>query len=106
MRSRALLLVPLAFGWLACLALRPDARSLAAPLFGPWAGYVFGHGDCTMASVMPAWTAVAVTLGVVAIMAFVLPRPTAVRAASPFVVLAWASMWVGLAVMSVLNTLA
>ena len=58
-----------------------------------------------MAKVMPIWTAIAVVGGVVALGSFIFLRKTAARRAIPLLLAAWSSLWVVLALFSILNTL-
>jgi hypothetical protein len=98
-------LVPLALGLVLSFALRREPSALVAPLLGPWAGLVFGHHECTMAVALPAWSAAACASGVAVLAAAVLLRRGGARGLIPFVATLWALLWVGLALLSVLNTL-
>ena len=53
-RKRAIALavgVPMALALPLCAAPRFEPGSALARLFGPWAGLLYGHSDCTMGSV-------------------------------------------------------
>lgn len=54
-----------------CCLLQSEWPSVAAPFWGPWAGMLHGHRDCTMATVMP--TASRVVAGFLAVAALAIP---------------------------------
>ncbi|MCE9593817.1 MAG: hypothetical protein K8S98_06465 [Planctomycetes bacterium] len=83
-----------------CALLRPEFRSLAAPLLGPWAGRLYGHDDCTMAAKLPGWSLATVLGGVVLLVVYARLRPSL---AHPTLVV-WTFAWSALATMSVINT--
>lgn len=90
---------------LACsFLLRPDVPTLITPLLGPWAGYLYGHEECTMASAMPQWSWAAAALGVVGIATAKLVRTRFGRWIAVALLSAWSLVWSGLALLSVLNT--
>jgi hypothetical protein len=97
------LAVPLAIGAAWSLLLETTPLSLLAPLAGPWAGLLYGHEECTMASAMPlvAWLSVA---GLALAAALALHPSTRARAVTSVPVALLAAWWVWMALMSVLNT--
>lgn len=100
--------VPLALtavGWTLCFLVQPRIGSLAAPLLGPWAGLAIGHSECTMASALPGWSIAAVALGVLTLAAWKFLRHKARGALLAILTSFWALLWVGLALLSVVNTL-
>jgi hypothetical protein len=97
------LAVPLALAALACLALEPSARALLAPLAGPWAGHLYGHDECTLASVAPRLSLASAGAVLAGILALTRLRGVARGGALAFTGLALA-LWCALACLSVLNT--
>lgn len=47
---RWVLAAPLAACAVLALFARPEWASVLAPVFGPWAGWLYGHHECTMAT--------------------------------------------------------
>jgi hypothetical protein len=97
-------LVPFALGVLPCFALQREPASLIAPLFGPWAGLLYGHRECTMASQIPIPTLATSIAGVALVAGYLWLRPGAARTALATALIAWALAWTILATLSVLNT--
>ena len=75
--------------------------SLLAPLAGPWAGHLYGHGDCTMASVLPATSMVAAAALPLALLVAIKGRR---RALAGLPLLLWFVAWSALAWMSAVNS--
>lgn len=91
---------PLALSLAWCVLLRPEFRSLFAPLLGPWAGRLYGHDDCTMAAKLPGWSLATVIGGVALLAVYTRLRPSLARP----VLVVWIFAWSALATMSVINT--
>ena len=106
--SRSMLRRP--WPWLLCiyaiaallaLLVRPAWASLLAPLAGPWAGHLYGHADCTLASLNPGASLIALgVLPVVIAVALVGRR----RVAAGVPLLLWSLAWSGLAWLSAVNS--
>jgi len=101
-------LLPLALASLPAALLRPELRSVAAPLLGPFAGELYGHGECTLASVASTWSALGAVLLLLALIAswrwHASPRTLLRRASHALLALA-TGHWALLALLSVANTL-
>jgi len=100
-------LVPLLFAVFLSFA-RAEAITPLAPLLGPFAGRLFGHGECTYASVDPQWsTFAAVALACSLLASWKLhAHPRALLRRTSHVCLALAiTQWCSLAALSVINTL-
>lgn len=91
-----------ALGW--CVLLRPEVGSVIAPVFGPWAGHVYGHSDCTIASNAPGFSVALVALGAGSLVGVWLMRGRRGRSAVVAVAALWAVVWEIAALLSVLNT--
>jgi hypothetical protein len=104
-RAALLVAVPLVLATVWSLLLRPELVSLLAPLFGPWAGHLYGHQECTLASATPEVTIAAVALGALALASLALARGRVPRLLAWALAGAWTILWTGMAVLSVLNTL-
>lgn len=95
-------LLPVYFvGALLCLLVRPEWASLLAPFAGPWAGRLYGHVSCTMASVYPTASWVTAAFLPVAMAVAWVGRRYAV-AILPLLV--WCLAWAALAWVSVVNS--
>ena len=106
MSALALLGIGLSFGvvLVMCLLLRPESVSLVAPVLGPWAGVLYGHHGCTLATQWPAATLVLVITGVVLLIGVLTLRG---RPGYPWVLAGtalWALAWEAAALLSVANT--
>ncbi|MBI5431883.1 MAG: hypothetical protein HZA52_03520 [Planctomycetes bacterium] len=84
--------------------IRPELRSFAAPLFGPWAGYLYGHHDCTLATISQSASVASAVFGALAFGAYARVRSRAARMTISLVLLLWSSAWAATAALSVLNT--
>jgi hypothetical protein len=109
--KRRRLLLALGFGLPAALlvafslVVHAVPGSLLVPVFGPWAGMLYGHSNCTMGNQMPVASIALCVVGALALSATLL---TWRRAAFPFVAgatMLWAVAWQLMALASVLNTL-
>lgn len=96
--------LPLGLALAGCLLMRPEAGSLLAPAFGPWAGLLYGHRDCTFASFAPVAAFALLALGAGSLVALVRLRPGARRAVALWVMGLWSVAWELTALVSVLNT--
>jgi hypothetical protein len=103
-------LAPLGFGLpfglvlLMCLLLRREAASLVAPILGPWAGVLYGHHGCTLATQWPTATWVLVITGAALVICVLGLRG---RPGYPWVLTGtalWAAAWETTALLSVANT--
>jgi hypothetical protein len=94
--------VPLLLAALWALLMRPEALSLLAGLGGPWAGQLYGHADCTMATVAPGPSAGVSALAALAL----LVAWRAPGRASTGLALVASLAWSLTALASVANTLA
>jgi hypothetical protein len=96
---------PLLIGAVWCALMRPQASSLLAPVLGPWAGTLFGHAECTLASVAPAWSWISVAGGLLTLAAALWSRgrfhPLTLSMGA-----LWSLSWSATAVLSVANTCA
>lgn len=99
----ALVFAPLALALLGAFALAREPRALLAPLLGPWAGVPLGHGECTMAALLPAASYTALALGLAALAALAFARGARLRLLRGGLALLWSWTWSALALMSVLN---
>lgn len=99
---------PFFFCALVACAARPEPLSVLAPLFGPFAGSLLGHSDCTLATVAPMWSAVGALVLIAALLASARlhASPYATRRRMSHAALALAALhWSLLAVLSIANTL-
>lgn len=96
--------IPAAFAAAWCLLLRPEAKSVVAPLLGPWAGHLYGHQECTLAAGAPTATVLAVALGVVAFAALAFLRRSAAGLVALLPAALWSLGWSAMALLSVANT--
>lgn len=96
--------LPLALALLLCVLMQPVPGSVLAPALGPWAGLIYGHRDCTMASVFPAVAIALLVLGVGCLFAVRGRLPGVGRAAALWVTGLWAVAWEFTALLSVVNT--
>jgi hypothetical protein len=96
--------LPMVVGLVACCLLRPEVRTLAAPLLGPWAGHLYGHRECTMASQMPGWSLASAVVGALALGILLLGRTPPWRTLAVLLLAVWSFAWSWLALLSVLNT--
>jgi hypothetical protein len=94
--------LPLALAATCALLIRLELVSLLAPLFGPWAGVLYGHHECTLARSVPL-TATLVALGIAALAGAVFLRG-AWRTAFVGAGAVWAVAWELAALLSVVNT--
>ncbi len=83
--------------------MQPHWFSPFAPVLGPWAGFLYGHSDCTLANAAPAWAAVAVALALCALGAIFL-APTRFRWTRIALTANAAAVWCAAAWLSVVNT--
>jgi hypothetical protein len=100
---RLALLLPAAVGGFGSTLLQPDWFSPFAPVLGPWAGFLYGHSDCTLANAAPAWAAVAVALGLCALGA-IFVAPTRFHWMRIAITANAAAVWSAAAWLSVVNT--
>ena len=93
--------IPAALAAFWCLLMQPEAQSVVAPLFGPWAGHLYGHDDCTLASAAPslAWGGIAF----VGLALFVVWRAPH-RAVEWICAVLGSLVWSAMAALSVANT--
>ena len=96
----------LSFGFVlvTCLLLRPESVSLVAPVLGPWAGVLYGHHECTLATQWPTATYVLVITGVALVIGILTLRG---RPSHQWVLTGtalWAVAWETTALLSVANT--
>ena len=100
--------VPLALSCALAMLLRPEPGSLVAPLLGPFAGRLYGHGDCTLATVASGWSAlggVALALAISSSWRWHSSPRTSLRRASHASLALATSHWALLALLSLANTL-
>ncbi|MCC6406936.1 MAG: hypothetical protein IT453_07210 [Planctomycetes bacterium] len=95
---------PLAVCALWSLLLRPELVSLAAPPLGPWAGYLYGHHDCTLAAQSQAASIAGAVLGGLLLVAYARVRSRTARVSLSLVLVLWSCAWATAAALSVLNT--
>lgn len=86
---------------LAALSVRAEVASILAPIAGPWAGHLYGHADCTMASALPITSLVVALLFPLALATALIWRRM-ILAAIPLVV--WSAAWSALAWLSAVNS--
>jgi hypothetical protein len=84
---------------------QPEVVSLVAPLCGPWAGYLFGHRECTFANVAPEWSWCLAVLGAAVIVVRLSVRSEVARRVAAWALVPWAALWTVTAALSVANTL-
>lgn len=97
-------LVPLVVCLAWSLLMRPEFASLGAPLFGPWAGYLYGHRECTLATVLPGWSFTLLGGGALALVAYPRARAAVPRILLATWIVAWSLAWSAFGVLSVLNS--
>jgi len=96
--------LPLALVLLLCVLMQPEPGSVLAPAFGPWAGLLYGHSECTMASVFPAVAIALLALGVACLLGIRGRLPGVGRALALWATGLWAVAWELNALLSVVNT--
>ena len=100
--------LPLALASALAVLPRPELRSLITPLLGPFAGELYGHGECTLAVVASGWSAlggVALALAIFASWRWHASPRTSLRSASHALLALATGHWALLALLSVANTL-
>ena len=97
--------IPLGLTTLLALLMQPGVAAMLAWPFGPWAGLLFGHSDCTLGNQAPAPYAVLALVGAVALAGPMLARDQPWRGLTHALVSVWAVAWGGAALLSVANTL-
>jgi hypothetical protein len=97
-------LVPILLASFVSFLLRHEAGALAAPLFGPWAGYILGHADCTFAAVIPHRSYSLLISGVVICVVRLRAEEEVERDSWSLMLLLWSCLWLVSGVLSVLNT--
>jgi hypothetical protein len=96
--------VPLLLALPLCALLRPELGSALAPAFGPWAGHLYGHSDCTMAHAAPAASlTLAALAGALGVGLALVHRRGAVLGLAVLSAI-WSLCWSGAALLSVVNT--
>lgn len=99
---------PFFFCTLMACAARPEPLSAVAPVFGPFAGWLFGHSDCTMATVAPVWSGLGAFALIAALLAsarFHASQHRTRRRLSHAALALAAIHWALLAALSIANTL-
>ena len=92
----------LALPW--CALMRPQAGSALAPLFGPWAGHLYGHSDCTMASAFPGPSLVLLGLALPLGLAAWRARRRGRLTVLVVLIVSWSIAWSLSALLSVVNS--
>jgi hypothetical protein len=90
-----------------CSLMRTEVVSPLAPFCGPWAGLLYGHSDCTLGNGAPLWSWLgAAALALAGLLAWrTNGSPSKLRRIGAAVgVVAAASHWCWLALLSVANT--
>ncbi len=100
----AMFLVPILLASFVSFLLRHEAGAVAAPLFGPWAGYMLGHADCTLAAVIPRRSYSLLISGVVICVIRLRVEEEVERDSYSVLLLLWSCIWLASGVLSVLNT--
>lgn len=98
-------LLPLAGTIVLSFLMRGEAGALLTPVFGPWAGLLFGHSDCTLGNVAPLPSLALAAFGALSLAGAWLRRGRRGQAALLVCVLTWAAGWDLAALLSVANTL-
>lgn len=93
----------LAAAW--CLLMRSEPRSMIAPLLGPWAGHLYGHGDCTAAESMAVLSWAVTALGLVSALLLIASSGWTRPWLALLPATGWSVLWSALALLSVANTL-
>jgi hypothetical protein len=89
-------------GW--ALLVHPEPASLLVPFFGPWAGVLYGHWECTLAAGHP-WGLAAVALALVGAAALAWRRGGILRGLAGGLLGALLLAWFAAALLSGANTL-
>jgi len=97
-------LVPILLAAIVSFLLRHEAAALAAPLLGPWGGYLLGHQECTVAAILPRRSWSLLFTGVVFCASRIRVEDEAWRDCLLALLLLWSCIWLGSGVLSVLNT--
>jgi len=107
-RRRAWILgvgLPLGVVEVMSLFMRPEPGSVLAPLFGPWAGLLYGHSDCTMGNQAPVASVVLLVLGGAALAGAARAERRGVFASLMSLSVASCVCWGLAALLSIANTL-
>ena len=97
--------VPLVAAGVLALLMRPEVNSLLAPLFGPWAGWLYGHSDCTLGNQAPGAAGGMVLLGIGALVGLVRVQTGVWHLLTVVVACTWTVGWELSALASIANTL-
>ena len=95
---------PLVITLVLCLLMQPHPATLAAPLLGPWAGYLIGHGECTVATILPRRSFSMMLSGAILLVGRWREEDEVIGGALSLMLLLWLCVWCFFAVLSVLNT--
>lgn len=100
----ALFLAPVGLAVVCSVLLVHEPAALLAPLLGPWAGSLLGHGECTFASFARAGTLALCILGPATFLGWLRVPAGLLRELLAVLLLAWTTAWLAAGVLSVLNT--
>lgn len=104
---RIALAVPLVLAAAFCCLAQPEFVSIVAPFTGPWAGWLYGHQECTLGAAMPGLSLTLLAggvLGLLAWFAFAPLRAGAHGTVCRTTAVIWTFVWAVCAAMSVANT--
>lgn len=104
--TRFALIAPVLVTMAWCFLMQPRPAALAAPLFGPAAGWPLGHADCSMAHQMPVISSAVLAAGLLVGIGRLLVQGSAARGTLSVLLLVCELGWCVLALMSVVNTTA
>jgi hypothetical protein len=100
----AAFVVPIGLAALAGALLAREPVAIVAPLLGPWAGHLLGHGECTFAAVATRATVALCILGAAGFLGWRRATDDAVRETFAALLVLWSCAWLATGVLSVLNT--
>ncbi len=78
--------------------------ALAAPIFGPWGGWLLGHGECTFSAVAPRASYSLLALGLAGFVGRLRVADESVRQGLAALLVFWSWLWLAAGLLSVANT--
>ncbi len=100
----AAFLVPIGLAALVGAGLVREPTALVAPLLGPWAGHLLGHGECTFAAFARHASYSLLVSGLAFVLGWRSATDDAVSEAFAALLVLWTWLWLATGVLSVINT--
>jgi len=100
----AAFLVPIGVAMLAALLAAREPAALVAPLLGPWAGWLLGHGECSYAAFAKRPSFGLLVFGPGCFFSWRHATDDAIRELLAVLLWFWMCLWLATGVVSVLNS--